>query len=276
MRLRWTIPEQPCSSVQVATCTLLLLLVITWADTVTGFEFTFSLFYLLPIAVSALFGRPFLAYCTAIVAAGAWTASELLSGKIYAQHLVLVWNIFVREGFLLAFTLLLVWLVKSLRMLKVLSNFDALTNLPNRRYFIEQADAMLALVKRQHGVGCLAYIDLDNFKQLNDSLGHQAGDEVLKLAAIAIRCSIRPYDIAGRLGGDEFAIFMAHVNPQVGDLALQKVQQVFERQMQTMQLPVRMSIGIDYVSNDQQDLTELLASADARMYAIKRAHKQPG
>ncbi|QGX38897.1 GGDEF domain-containing protein [Permianibacter aggregans] len=275
MRFRLTIPENPHPSLLVATYSLTLLLVVALTDTLTGFEYTFSLFYLLPIILSALLGRPILAYGTAIIAAGAWTASELLSGKIYAHHLVLLWNVLVREGFLLAFTFLLVWLVKSLRMLRVLSNFDSLTNLPNRRYFIEQADAMLALINRQHGVGCLAYIDLDNFKQINDSLGHQAGDEVLKLAAIAIRCSIRPYDIAGRLGGDEFAIFMAHVDPSVSDAALGKVRQVFERQMCAMQLPVQMSIGIDYIDNPDRKLAELLAAADARMYATKRAHKDP-
>lgn len=257
----------------IPACSLASLLLIAWFDVLTGFEYTFSLFYLIPIILSAIFGQPFLSYCTALLAAGAWTSSELISGKEYTHQLALLWNAFIREVFLLVFSLLLVWLVRSMRLLSELSNIDSLTSLPNRRYFWEQADRMLAFLNRQHGKGCIAYIDLDNFKQVNDLYGHQAGDEVLKLTAITIRNNIRPYDIAGRMGGDEFAIFMADVDASISEAALNKVKQAFDQKMKSMNLPVRMSIGTDYVDDNHRDLADLLARADASMYAIKRSHK---
>jgi diguanylate cyclase (GGDEF)-like protein len=152
------------------------------------------------------------------------------------------------------------------------AHFDPLTQLPNRLLFRDQLAQELRNVETGGARGALLYIDLDHFKKVNDSLGHEAGDQLLAVVAQRLRACVKDGDTVARLGGDEFTVILR----DVADSAA--VSAVAERMIQSMQLPVRLgtrdhhvlaSIGITLYPADGTDLDELLRNADLAMYRAK-------
>jgi diguanylate cyclase (GGDEF)-like protein len=152
-----------------------------------------------------------------------------------------------------------------------LAHYDALTDLPNRVLFREQLERELERTKRGEQLAVL-YIDIDEFKSVNDSLGHPVGDELLKAVASRLRDCIRETDFVARLGGDEFAIVQSGVKQPADVLELVKrfyeaIREPFE--CLGHQVMTDASIGIAMAPNDGADLDQLLKSADLAMYGAK-------
>lgn len=148
---------------------------------------------------------------------------------------------------------------------------DALTGLCNRRSFCQRVEARL-----QAGLmplGALLFIDLDKFKTINDTLGHAAGDDVLRAVARRLRMAVREEDIVARMGGDEFAIFLPAVDMTHALFASQRVQQAIERSTVQVagihQITVRASVGVTVVTSAAATLEDILGSADRAMYTAK-------
>ena len=158
-----------------------------------------------------------------------------------------------------------------------LAERDPLTGVANRRGF-DRGLAELQDGTATPGSGALILLDLDNFKQVNDRLGHQRGDEVLRDVARAIRRRFRDTDLVARLGGDEFAVLLRDVDPQraqaVADDLRGRVRQACE------ELPLRRavdaSVGVAPLGSKTGDGAELVARADAAMYRMKLARRQGG
>ena len=154
---------------------------------------------------------------------------------------------------------------------------DALTGLLNRPGFLARAEHELARARRSHRSAVVVYVDLDGFKAVNDSLGHEAGDLALQAAAAELRELVRPHDVVARLGGDEFALLLLDLPP--GEQGTAVVDRVHERM--TTGWPVvpgsrtRLSgsVGTAAFPDDEADLPALLRRADARMYERKRARR---
>jgi len=153
---------------------------------------------------------------------------------------------------------------------------DHLTGLPNRP-LLHQRIAVAISEKRQNEKGvALLLIDLDRFKEINDTLGHQTGDEVLKAAALRLRSCVRESDTAARLGGDEFAVLL----PQVTRDKAMEIAQIISAQLQQPSnindttLQVGASIGVALYPEHATKITGLLHYADIAMYASK--HKRQG
>ncbi|PRB44632.1 GGDEF domain-containing protein [Pseudomonas sp. MYb2] len=145
---------------------------------------------------------------------------------------------------------------------------DPLTEIPNRRSFMTVAEQHLQAVPREHD-HYLAMIDIDNFKKVNDTYGHDVGDEVLKRIAADIKTVMLPFDYA-RLGGEEFAIYLAGVRREdVEALATELCRLVRE---QPTRHPVTISIGLTCVE-DNDTLTQALIKADAALYESKHTGK---
>ena len=152
-----------------------------------------------------------------------------------------------------------------------LAHYDALTDLPNRVSFREQLAQELERTKRGEQLAVL-YIDIDEFKSVNDSLGHPAGDELLKAVASRLRSCIRETDFVARLGGDEFAIVQTGIK-QPSDV-MELVKRIYEAIREPYeclghQVATDASIGIALAPNDGTDLDQLLKSADLAMYGAK-------
>jgi diguanylate cyclase (GGDEF)-like protein/PAS domain S-box-containing protein len=152
-----------------------------------------------------------------------------------------------------------------------LADHDDLTGVFNRRRFRRELDDQIEHFARYGGaVGSLALVDLDRFKGVNDALGHQAGDEVLRLVARTLAGRLRTNDVLGRIGGDEFAVILPHASGNqacvlVGDLLTAVRDTVITVAGRTIELT--MSAGI--VLADRGPATELLTRADAALYTAK-------
>lgn len=159
------------------------------------------------------------------------------------------------------------------RQLEQMAYFDFLTGLPNRRAFLDQFNHLSALILRRGGTFALLLIDLDQFKQINDSLGHDAGDALLIESARRLQLTVRESDYVFRLGGDEFAILLI----DAGDVASVEVccHMIIERFMvpvpfQAIAMRTSPSIGIARFPADGQTIDDLYKVADIALYEAKR------
>jgi diguanylate cyclase (GGDEF)-like protein len=152
-----------------------------------------------------------------------------------------------------------------------LAHYDALTDLPNRVLFRDQLERELKKISRSGQLAVL-YIDIDEFKSVNDSLGHPVGDELLKAVALRLSSCVRNTDFVARLGGDEFAIVQTAVKSpaDVMDLVI-RIYQAIRIPVECLghQLVTDASIGIALAPQDGTDLDQLLKSADLAMYGAK-------
>ena len=151
---------------------------------------------------------------------------------------------------------------------------DALTGLPNRAYFAERLAEALAAARRHRSGGAVMFIDLDRFKSVNDSLGHQAGDQMLKLASARIRDCLRSSDLLFRMGGDEFMVLMPEI--AVPENAGQVAQRIIAAvsapaSAQKQDLVVGATIGIALFPEHGDSADALVRNADAAMYRAKQA-----
>ncbi|MFT6900132.1 MAG: diguanylate cyclase (GGDEF)-like protein/PAS domain S-box-containing protein [Colwellia sp.] len=158
-----------------------------------------------------------------------------------------------------------------------LAFFDSLTNLPNRRMLNERLTMCVERIKRTHKTGALLFLDLDNFKKINDSLGHSAGDELLVELSYRLSSVIRASDTLARVGGDEFIILLEYVgddNEQANieaEIVAQKLQSVFKKKFEVEGLAFQMScsIGICLVDRRNSVTDNILKFADTAMYRSK-------
>jgi len=156
--------------------------------------------------------------------------------------------------------------------LSTLATHDPLTSLVNARSFAARLTQELERNRRYPRPLALLYLDLDDFKVINDSHGHQTGDAVLRLVAEAMRSSVRQADIVGRLGGDEFAVLMPETDAALADAAAKRLaaglRHVFKGTPN-----VTASIGVVSCSVADANTDELLRRADQAMYEAKKAGK---
>ena len=163
------------------------------------------------------------------------------------------------------------------RKLETISRFDELTGLVNRRFFYEELDRRLDRAVERQKRGSLIYLDLDNFKAVNDTRGHDMGDAVLRRLGDILRANTREYDLIGRLGGDEFALWLdetdANVAAKRGEAMLDAAQSL-NGMSASRDKPLAVSIGVaifDPRSGETRD--SLIARADAAMYSAKKRGK---
>ena len=153
-----------------------------------------------------------------------------------------------------------------------LAHHDMLTGLPNRAYLTERLNTILALARRHGTLVAIMFIDLDNFKAVNDSLGHHVGDALLKEVAARIKAVLREADMVSRLGGDEFLVILADFT------APEDAANVADKLLQTISAPITLegrqlcanaSIGISVFPRDGDNADDLIRRADAAMYSVK-------
>jgi diguanylate cyclase (GGDEF)-like protein len=256
-------------------------------DYVTGPWVSFALFYVAPVLGAAWWLGRGPALLAALTAGVAWFEAEAWGYRGEPTR-SLMWNSMSRLAMLIAMAAMVVRIREDRRRLKEvnarlshlldaeekLARTDALTGLPNRRAFLERVSDELARAKRSRNPVCIAYIDIDNFKRINDDKGHVEGDAFLKQVSRAIRETIRASDVAARLGGDEFAVLFtdaqrAAVEPLARRL-LSRTQALGERHPG---LDVGASVGMAWFDAAPDSAELLLDRADGAMYEAKSAGK---
>ena len=155
--------------------------------------------------------------------------------------------------------------------------FDELTGLANRSHFQQQLDEQIKHAKRKDQKLAILYIDLDSFKEINDTLGHDRGDEYLKVIANKLKKILRDVDFIARLGGDEFCIIQAEINTGIdasiiADRCLALSEDIIK--LGTQKINPKMSIGIAVFPDDGLQANTLLKAADTAMYSAKHNGKQ--
>ncbi|MEO8273765.1 MAG: GGDEF domain-containing protein [Chloroflexota bacterium] len=155
--------------------------------------------------------------------------------------------------------------------------WDPLTGLANRTLFFDRAERALArLTRRKGAIFVVAFIDLDDFKDVNDTLGHARGDQLLMLVGERLRAAVRPSDTVARFGGDEFALLIEELESDdeafaAAERITRSLEPPFELTGQSVSISA--SIGVSVRSATGADVGELVRQADAAMYAAKRTGK---
>lgn len=164
-------------------------------------------------------------------------------------------------------------LLESRMALKDLAHHDALTGLPNRNLLDDRLDQALAQARRENHAVALCMLDLDGFKPINDKLGHDTGDRVLKDVARRIKTSLREGDTVARFGGDEFVILLNGYGDAeaLGEIVQRIISSISEELDYCQGLRVMASVGVSIWGADAQDATSLLRHADEAMYQAKAA-----
>ncbi len=169
---------------------------------------------------------------------------------------------------------------ESQRKLIQQANFDQLTKLPNRYFMLSRIDSAFARARREKQKVALLFMDLDNFKTINDTLGHNIGDELLKHAANRIRSVLRVSDTPARLGGDEFLVMLEGLERAgQADVVARKLVSCFEKPFEVgaREVYTTTSIGISVFPDDGESVDLLMQHADTAMYQAKmhgRSHHQ--
>ena len=157
------------------------------------------------------------------------------------------------------------------RRIEELAFTDPLTGLPNRVLLRERFEVAISYAKRERGTFAVLFVDLDRFKQINDSMGHGIGDRVLVVVAERLRDCVRQIDTAARLGGDEFMVLLAGIDSAGAEIAARRILNAVSQPVPVdgMNFSLTVSIGIAMYPEDGADAEELTRNADSAMYAVK-------
>ena len=157
-----------------------------------------------------------------------------------------------------------------------ISNIDYLTNIPNRRYFFEACSKSFYLAKREEKNLSIICIDIDYFKKINDTYGHNIGDEILKLLANTMAKIVRKSDILARTGGEEFTILLNNMNGRNAFVFAEKLRNNIENLTYTnndIKIKLTISLGISQMKKDDENLDSIIIRADKALYLAKEENR---
>jgi len=257
-------------AVAITACVTLLL---GFTDFITGTELSFSIFYLLPITIAIfLYGRR-LGLVFSFICAVIWIGVDLLSGQQYSNAYIPVWNTLVRLGYFLLHTVTLSKLLELVAEVRDVSFRDPLTKAYNWRYFEEFSNNLIRAFARKRTKVAFAYFDVDNFKRLNDTFGHNIGDQALILLAEIVKNELRKEDLFARLGGDEFVIVLPDVDVKSAEEILKRIKNTLEQEFENKKWAISLSMGCIVFSSLSSTIGPMLKQVDDLMYQVKKGGK---
>jgi diguanylate cyclase (GGDEF)-like protein len=249
------------ASLQMAVCALL--------DRLTGFDFTASIFYVAPIALTSWFGQGGDGSVAALLSSLLWVALNV-QGRFTP---LVLWNSLVHVGFFLIIAAALRSLRAALDRERLLARTDPLTGAANQRAMREIIESALVLHRRSQRPLTIAAIDLDGFKQINDTRGHPAGDLLLQQVVATIRQAVRATDTVARLGGDEFLLLFPEADQADARQITDRVQAQLDATFAAGGWPVSASIGVVTLLEVPESFEPIQQEVDHLLYASKAAGK---
>jgi diguanylate cyclase (GGDEF)-like protein len=250
-----------------------LLTAIGAADYASGPDITLSLFYLLVVALIGWSTRGIdITIVGAVVTALVWLLAEWLTLGAPAPG-ILLWNASTRLIILIGLGVLICRLCKALDTQQALARTDFLTGALNARAFAERAEAELARAHRYGHSLTIAYIDLDDFKQVNDRFGHSRGDALLCSIVATLSKNIRRTDSLARLGGDEFALLLPETGYEAARALLPALSETLRAAMRQDGVASTFSMGVAVFDAPPTSVDALLKYADKTMYEAKAMGK---
>jgi diguanylate cyclase (GGDEF)-like protein len=251
---------------------LLLVALVALLDYATGPYLSFSVFYLLPVAVCAWWGGYWHGVLLAIAGSAAWNLVESLENPLMPPAAG-VWNGVGRFCTMALVAGLVARLHAGALRERRLARTDALTGAANGRTFYEAVASEAGRARRASRPLTLAYLDLDDFKQLNDRLGHAAGDAALVHLVRTVYPLLRGSDLLARLGGDEFGLLLPETGADGAVTLLDRLQEVLSREMERRGWPLTLSVGALTFLHPLRDVDLMIHRVDLLMYEAKRKGK---
>jgi len=232
-----------------------------------------SIFFLLPVALVSWFVSEKFGILISFICASAWLLIHQLKGEILLPNYLPYWNAFIRLAFYLTLNYLLAELHNARKRENKLARTDDITGVANRKLFTELANMELKKSRRYGHPFTVTYIDLDNFKNINDYGGYKIGDYVLQVVAQTIKNAVRETDIVARVGGDEFIIFLPGLAYEPAQIVINRVHNILLENMEKNVWPITFSVGTITYINAPESVDEIIEKADYLMYLIKNKGK---
>lgn len=251
---------------------ILSTILIGYCDHLTGAHVSMMLLFALPILVSAWYCGKSEGVIVAFVATISWFVANVLNKPSGESDAILSWNALTRLGIfvLIAYSVSLQSKLRlALEREKMRANTDRLTGLYNKDAFRERVEEEINRARRYNHPLSLAFIDLDNFKIVNDTEGHARGDRLLQHVSETITGTIRKTDIAGRIGGDEFTICFPEADEESVHKAIDKLVKALYIMTSQSGWQVTASIGVVTCLHISDTYDALLGQADKLMYVAK-------
>lgn len=253
---------------------LLLLFLIGSFDFYFSTKITLSLFYLTPVFIVTWFINKSNGVIFSIISVLIWIFIDLHAKQVFIfTSFTAFWAIVVRFIFFIIFVNILCFLKETLEKTEKTARDDFLTGVINARYFYELAQSEIHRANRYNTIFSCAYIDLDNFKYLNDTFGHPVGDALLRVVADIIKDNLRKTDIIARLGGDEFVVLLPETDYEQSNIVIKKLIREIKNEMEKYHWPVTLSIGLVTFKKIPISADEMIKVADDIMYIAKKSGK---
>ena len=252
---------------------LLLVLAIGGLDTVTSYDISVTVLYLLPIVLIAWYEGGVSAALLSIFSAITWATSDLVSGHVYSHNSIRIWNAIMVLGMFLFVAYSIATVKKLFIKEHEHADTDNLTGVASIRFFYEQARIEISRSVEHKQPLTLAYIDIDNLRHVNDTLGHIAGDYVLHEVARIMRSTLRSTDIISRLGGAKFDVLMPETTDENATVIIHKVQERLMAAVKKKGWPVTFRTGVVTCDCPTYTIDELIATAEELMNAAREAGK---
>jgi diguanylate cyclase (GGDEF)-like protein len=250
-----------------------LVVLIGFVDYISGPYLSISLFYLLPITIVAWFTNRWSALWLCVICGSALLFAALTAKHVYPSPAYAYWNAGLRVTVFCIVAYTLTSLRRSLEHERDLARKDSLTHVSNNRSFFELANVEIHRARRYRRPLSLAYVDIDNFKEINDTLGHSIGDALLRCVAECLLRNMRAEDLVARLGGDEFTVLLPETAPESAMVAMKKARKRLLVAVEEKGWPVTFSIGIASYEIPPITVDELVHAADKVMYSVKAGSK---
>lgn len=247
----------------------IIILAVGFFDYVAGYELSLSILYLLPITIAAWFGGRNIGILYALLCGLSWFVVVEATGQPFSHPWIPIWNAAVRIAFFLTHAVLLVAFRDHLRAAQTLARTDPLTGVLNSRAFREQLHYTFSMARRHGGTISFSYVDLDDFKNINDTYGHAEGDRILQICSRCLMESTRGIDIVARLGGDEFAVLMPDTDTHGAEVVITKFAEKLSKLMHSDGSSITCSIGTVSFIDLPPTGEAMITAADRLMYEGK-------
>lgn len=244
-----------------------------YLDYLSGKYFSLQILYLIPVGIVSWCAGRNEGYLIAVNSGLVRLIADWITLRSDMIGLAPQWN--AASFYVIAMTF--AHLLSSLRLRlaheQELARTDSLTGICNARSFVECAEIEIERARRRHRSFSVAYVDCDNFKQVNDRFGHNVGDELLQSVAQTMKSGARSFDLVARLGGDEFVLLLPEVNGVQALVVMERLRERLTKAMCEQDWPVTFSIGVATFETAPASVTDMLRQADEVMYLAKNAGK---